>query len=183
MTAASPSDSATGPDTEWTPKGILSMGICTFGGLGLSPFAPGTFGTLGGVLIAWLLASSSNFLMWTLLTAVGLYILGRIVAPWAEARSGKDPGYYVIDEVIGYLVTIAWTGGPTLLTLLAAFVAFRFFDILKPPPVKWFERIPGGDGILLDDVIAGIYGLLVMVILRLVFLEPSSWDISLAPLR
>ena len=64
-----------------------------------------------------------------------------------------------------------------------SFVAFRFFDILKPPPVKWFERIPGGDGILLDDVVAGIYGLIVMALLRLAFLEPSSWDVSLAPLR
>lgn len=174
---------STDAPTEWTPKNIFSMGVCTFGGLGLSPFAPGTFGTLGGVLIAWLLAGSSNFLLWILLTAVALYVLGRIVAPFAEGRSGKDPGYYVIDEVIGYLVTIAWTGGPTLLTLLAAFIAFRFFDILKPPPVKWFERIPGGDGILLDDVVAGVYGLLVMVLLRLAFLEPSSWDVSLAPLR
>ena len=170
-------------DTEWTLKNIFSMGVCTFGGLGLSPFAPGTFGTLGGVLIAWLLAGSSNFLLWILLTAVALYVLGRIVAPFAEGRSGKDPGYYVIDEVIGYLVTIAWTGGPTLLSLLAAFVAFRFFDILKPPPVKWFERIPGGDGILLDDVVAGVYGLLVMVLLRLTLLEPSAWDVSLAPLH
>lgn len=159
------------------------MGVATFGGLGLAPFAPGTFGTLGGVVIAWLLAGSANFLLWTLLTAVGLYILGRLVAPWAEERYGKDPGLYVIDEVVGYLVTIAWTGGPTFLTLVAAFIAFRFFDILKPPPVKRFERIPGGDGILLDDVVAGIYGLLVMVFLRLVLLEPSSWNISLAPLQ
>jgi len=158
------------------------MGVSTFGGLGLAPFAPGTFGTLGGVLIAWLLAGSANFLLWVLLTAVVLYVLGRLVAPFAEERSGKDPGYYVIDEVIGYLVTIVWTGGPTFLTLVAAFIIFRFFDILKPPPVKRFERIPGGDGILLDDVVAGVYGFLVLLVLRLTLLDASAWDLSAAPL-
>ena len=95
--------------------------------------------------------------------------------PWAEAHAGKDPGFYVIDEVIGYLITVAWVGGPSPLALVVAFVIFRFFDILKPPPVRWFERIPGGDGILLDDVVAGIYGLGVMAILRLTLLEPAAW--------
>ncbi len=151
------------------------MGVCTFGGLGLSPFAPGTVGTLGGVLIAWALAGSADFLVWILGTALALYVLGRLVAPWAEARSGKDPQFYVIDEVIGYLVTVAWVGGPSPLGLFTAFVVFRFFDILKPPPVRWFERIPGGDGILLDDVVAGAYGWLVMAALRTFVLEPSQW--------
>ena len=162
----------------WAPKDVLCMGVASFGGLGLAPVAPGTFGTLGGVLVAWALAGTPNFLLAALGAALALYVLGRAVAPWAEAHAGKDPGFFVIDEVIGYLVTVAWFGGPTLLTLFVAFVVFRFFDILKPPPVKRFERIPGGDGILLDDVVAGVYGPLVMAALRLLLLEPGAWTVG-----
>lgn len=165
-------------DSRWTPRDVAAMGVCTFGGLGLSPFAPGTVGTLGGVLIAWALAGSDDFLLWVLAVAALLYVVGRFVAPWAEARSGKDPGFYVVDEVIGYLVTVAWVGGPTPLALFTAFVVFRFFDILKPPPVRRAERLPGGDGILLDDVVAGVYGWAVMALLRTTVLEPGNWSVA-----
>jgi len=161
--------------TPWTPKAVACMGVSSFGGLGLAPVAPGTFGTLGGVLVAWLLCGTPNFLVSALVAALALYVLGRAVAPWAEAHAGKDPGFFVIDEVIGYLVTVAWVGAPTPLALFVAFVVFRFFDIAKPPPVKRFERIPGGDGILLDDVVAGVYGLAVMALLRTFLLEPEAW--------
>ena len=69
-------------------------------------------------------------------------------------------------------------GGPTPLTLFVAFVVFRFFDIVKPPPVRRFERIPGGDGILLDDVFAGVYGLIVMAALRVLLLDPGDWTVA-----
>ncbi|MEL6713102.1 MAG: phosphatidylglycerophosphatase A, partial [Planctomycetota bacterium] len=107
--------------------------------------------------------------------AVVAYVAGRLAAPWAERLAGKDPGFFVMDEVVGYLVAVAWIGPPTWLTLVVAFVLFRFFDILKPPPVRWFERIPGGDGILLDDVVAGVYALAGMAVLRTTLLEPSAW--------
>jgi phosphatidylglycerophosphatase A len=66
-----------------------------------------------------------------------------------------------MDEVIGYLITIAWTRGPSLLALVVAFFVFRFFDILKPPPIRQLERLPEGTGIMLDDVAAGIFALIV----------------------
>ncbi len=151
---------------------------CTFGGLGNSPVAPGTVGTLGGVAIAWLFAGSSGFFFWMLLAAAGLYLVGRGLGAWAEKQaSGKDPQWFVLDEVIGYLIAIAWTVGPTWLTLLAAFVLFRFFDIVKPWPAKRLERLRGGDGILLDDVIAGIYAWIVLLLLRLFVLTPAHWEI------
>lgn len=161
-----------------SPGDAAAMVASTFFGLGLSPFAPGTVGTLGGVAIAWALAGSEDYLVWTLVAAVALYVVGRMSAHWAERIAGKDPGFYVIDEVIGYLVTIAWMGGPTPLTLFVAFVVFRFFDIVKPPPVRRFERIPGGDGILLDDVFAGVYGLIVMAALRVLLLDPGDWTVA-----
>ncbi|MEL6428188.1 MAG: phosphatidylglycerophosphatase A [Planctomycetota bacterium] len=157
------------------PGGVASMLASTFFGLGLSPVAPGTFGTLGGVLIAWALSGTQDYLVAVLLAAVVAYVAGRLAAPWAERLAGKDPGFFVMDEVVGYLVAVAWIGPPTWLTLVVAFVLFRFFDILKPPPVRWFERIPGGDGILLDDVVAGVYALAGMAVLRTTLLEPSAW--------
>ncbi len=151
---------------------LFKLGIVTSGFLGLAPFAPGTFGTLGGVLIAWALAGSEAYLLWILLAAAVLYLVGRSLGDWAEAHAGeKDPGFFVIDEVVGYLITVAWIEGPSWIALLTAFCAFRFFDILKPPPIKKFERIGGGDGIMLDDVMAGVYGLVLVMLPARLFLD------------
>lgn len=155
----------------------LRLGIATFGFLGLSPFAPGTVGTLGGVALAFALGTTQNYLVWSALAAVLLYAVGRAVAPWAEAREGKDPGWFVIDEVVGYLVTVAWLGGPTPLTLFVGFCLFRLFDITKPWPVRRFERLPGGDGILMDDVMAGVYAFAVLALLRTTTLSAEQWTI------
>lgn len=156
---------------------ILKLGFVTFGFLGLAPVAPGTFGTLGGVLLAWLFVQAGwSFPVAVLVACTLLYAIGRSLGEWAEAYAGgKDPGFFVVDEVIGYLVTILWVRPPSLTALVVAFLVFRFFDIAKPPPVKRFEAIGGGDGILLDDVVAGVYGLLVMTLLRFFVLEPGAW--------
>ena len=154
----------------------LKLGIVSFGFLGLSPVAPGTAGTLGGVILAWLLARTQNYLFWSLVACFVLYAVGRSLGAWAEAYAGgKDPGFFVIDEVIGYLLTCLWTGGPSPLALTVAFFLFRFLDVVKPPPARALERMGGGDGILLDDVMAGLYGLAVMSVLRLFVLSPESW--------
>jgi phosphatidylglycerophosphatase A len=155
----------------------LKLCFVSFGFLGLSPFAPGTVGTLGGVLLVWLLAQTQNFLFWNVLTCVVLYVAGRSLGDWSEKRAGgKDPGFFVVDEVIGYLVTCLWTVGPSYLGMTVAFFLFRFLDVVKPPPARALERLGGGDGIILDDVMAGLYGLLVMVVLRLTVLEPAHWN-------
>ena len=154
----------------------LRLGLASCGYLGLVPVAPGTFGTLGGVLIAWALADTTYFGLWVLLAAGVVYWVGRVLGDWAESWAGrKDPGWFVLDEVAGYLVTVAWFSGPSPLALLTAFCAFRFFDITKPPPVRRFERIGGGDGIMLDDVVAGLYGL-VLVMLPLRLLVDAPWS-------
>lgn len=156
----------------------LRLGLISFGFLGCSPVAPGTVGTLGGVLLAWLLAPTELYLLWILLTCVGIYLLGRALAPWAERESGKDPQTFVLDEVLGYLVTVAWLRGPSLVTLVVGFALFRLFDVLKPGPVRRMERIPGGDGILLDDLVAGLLGLLVLAAVRYLSGDPSMWEVS-----
>lgn len=143
--------------------------LVSSGFLGCSPWAPGTVGTLGGVAIAWALSGSEHFLAWNLVACVVVYLVGRSLGDWSERYAGqKDPGIFVLDEVLGYLVTVAWTTGPSPLTLVVGFFVFRFFDIFKPGPARRMERIPGGDGILLDDLVAGIFGfVLVMLPARL----------------
>lgn len=154
---------------------VLRLAFVSFGFLGCSPLVPGTVGTLGGVAVAWALAGTAGYLWWSLLVAAGLYVVGRSLGEWAERYAGrKDPGIFVVDEVIGYLVTVAWVSGPSPLTLVVGFFVFRFFDIVKPWPARRLERLGGGDGILLDDVAAGLYGLAVMAFARLVLDLP--WD-------
>lgn len=143
----------------------LKLAVVSFGFLGCSPFAPGTVGTLGGVLIAYLLKDAPYFPVWVLLACAILYAVSLPLGGWAEQYAGrKDPGIFVVDEVIGYLITIAWTTGPSLLALAIAFFVFRFFDIVKPPPARGMEKIRGGHGILLDDVFAGLWGLCAVMI-------------------
>lgn len=126
-------------------------------GLGYSPFAPGTVGTLAGIPAFWLLASlppGLYALTWTALLFLSF---------WAAGEAGKhygvvDDGRIVIDELVGYLATVAflpfsWTAA------IAGFLLFRLFDISKIPPASWFDRkMKNGYGVVLDDVVAGIYG-------------------------
>ena len=154
----------------------LKLAIVSCGFLGCSPFAPGTVGTLGGVAIAWALrGTGAMFPWWVALACVLLYAISAPLGPWAEQYAGrKDPGIFVMDEVIGYLVTIAWFTGPSYLAMGVAFFVFRFFDIFKPPPARQMEHLPGGHGIILDDVFAGVWGFALMWGARLVF-HDAPW--------
>lgn len=142
-----------------TPEHLFAFGF----GLGLSPVAPGTMGSLLGIP----LAAAMLFLPWqgfvalvVLLFLAGCYVCG------ASARMLKvdDYGGIVFDEVVGYVIACApllpvfappdW---PLLAGLAAAFVLFRIFDIAKPWPIRWFDRnLKGGLGIMVDDVLAGV---------------------------
>jgi phosphatidylglycerophosphatase A len=156
----------------------LKLAIVSCGFLGCSPFAPGTFGTLGGVAIAWLLSRThtEHYAWWTLLICVVLYAVSQPLGTWAETYARKkDPGIFVMDEVIGYLITVMWFRGPSLLALIVAFFVFRFFDIVKPPPARAMEKIPGGHGILLDDVVAVLWGLLVVMVPARLLLSHLAW--------
>jgi phosphatidylglycerophosphatase A len=137
----------------------------TWFGCGLSPFAPGTAGSLAAVVIAWLISrlgfSGPHFLILSLALLYPAIKAAGIVA----AESGrKDPQFIVIDEVLGQWFTLAGAHRFDFLTFALAFAIFRFFDIWKPPPIRLIEQIPGGAGIVLDDMMAGIYGALVLLL-------------------
>ena len=142
------------------------------GGLGYAPVASGTFGTLGGVAIAVLIAygAPEHYLWLTLGAAALLAGLGMAAGRWSERRYGrKDPSEFVQDEVAGYLIAAAWIEAPGWTHLIVAFFAFRIFDIIKPWPAQRFEKLPAGPGIVLDDLVAGLYALGVTVAWRLLF--------------
>lgn len=151
------------------PKGRVDAAwlIATWFGCGLSPVAPGTAGSLAGLAIAIALNLAYGFTPLTfLLMAVILAVPGVWAATVIERREGiEDPHKVVVDEVIGQWVTIA--GAPVLnwKTWLLALVLFRALDVWKPPPARQFERLPGGWGIVADDVMSGIYGALAIFVL------------------
>lgn len=128
--------------------------IATLGFLGYLPYAPGTFGTAAGFLFVILL--KPNYL--GLLTICLLvFLLGLLTSHQAEKQLGKDSSHIVIDELCGYLISVLFIPSG-IGYLIAAVMLFRIFDILKPPPIRKIEKfVPGGAGIMLDDVLAGIY--------------------------
>jgi len=132
-------------------------------GSGLAPIAPGTFGTLAGVPICLLCLPLPWFLRLLVvlaLMALAVYVSGRA----EEIYSKKDDQRIVIDEIIGFQVTMLPVT-ITILHLCAGFVLFRVFDILKPFPLNNLQRLPGGWGVVLDDVGAGIYAGALMLLL------------------
>jgi phosphatidylglycerophosphatase A len=142
--------------------------VATFFGVGRLRPGPGTWGSLATALLWWLLAShlppAARLPVIALLIVVVVAV--GIPAATLEARGcGKeDPSHVVIDEVAGQLVTLiacplGWQA------LLAGFILFRVFDIVKPPPVRSLERLPEGTGIVVDDLGAGVYALLALQLL------------------
>ena len=142
-----------------TPTGLLAFGF----GSGLSPLAPGTFGTLAAIPFAILLRSLDSLWFWTILLA--LFLLGVWVCGRASQKLGvHDHGGIVWDEMVGYWLTVAfiplqWPW------FLAAFVLFRVFDIFKPWPIRQLDKnVSGGFGIMIDDVLAAIYSMALLAL-------------------
>ncbi|MER1972370.1 MAG: phosphatidylglycerophosphatase A [Psychrobacter alimentarius] len=158
----------------------LGLGL----GSGLPRRAPGTWGTIGGLIVAIPLLSLGflPFLLITILSCfIGIWICGRT----SELMKGHDDPHIVWDEWAGMWLTLLpfsymsvtadnfWqyiSQPSSLAALLLAFVLFRFFDIIKPPPIGWADRkVAGGLGVMLDDIIAGVMALIVWIIVMMVF--------------
>jgi phosphatidylglycerophosphatase A len=143
-----------------------SRGAWVFGtwfGCGYSRFAPGTVGSLAAIAIAWLLSRAGFGRLHFFILAFALLYPAIRASSIVAAESGrKDPQIVVVDEVLGQWLTLAGALRFDLLTFALAFGLFRLFDIWKPPPIRLVEQIPGGAGIVLDDMMAGAYGALVL---------------------
>jgi phosphatidylglycerophosphatase A len=139
--------------------------VATVGGIGLIPFAPGTWGSAAAIPLAWGLHYLGGFLLLASAT-VAVTVLGYIATARYLDGQAEDPSEIVIDEVAGMLVAL-WplSIGLTLMGSaphlwpwpgwVLGFLLFRFFDIVKPPPVGWADRLPGPAGVMLDDLFAG----------------------------
>ena len=128
---------------------------------GYLPKAPGTWGSLVGLLLFFLLHTLSLEIY--LAVIAGIFVIGTFAAGEAEKiMDHQDPGLVVIDEIVGMLITMIAVPA-TPLAMVLGFLLFRIFDILKPFPVNFFDqRFHGGLGIMLDDVMAGIYSLIIL---------------------
>ena len=139
--------------------------LATGFGIGYSPVAPGTLGTLAAIPVYYFLSRIPSPLYEV--TLVGFLFLSVWVSGNAEIFFGKkDDQRVVIDEVMGFLITMLWVP-KTVLFVTIGFFLFRFFDILKPFPIRRLEKgFKGGFGVVLDDIMAGVYA---NIVLRLVY--------------
>src|SRR6266700_1289882 len=161
----------TNPETSAAP--LWARLTATFLGTGYMRPGPGSWGSAATVLVWWLiaryvlpgnLASGSQPYVCAGLALVALAVGIPAATLVARAAAKKDPQFVVIDETAGQLITLI--GAPlTWQSLLVAFILFRAFDIVKPPPIRMLERFPEGTGIVVDDVGAGLYALVVMQVL------------------
>ncbi len=145
----------------------LILGYCHVGIAGLSKWAPGTCGTFLALLVApWLFQPLD--LKYRLLVLLAISVTGALASTRAEILLGKkDPGEVVIDELVGAWIAILPFHGGSIPLLLAAFVLFRFFDILKPWPIHASESwLPDGWGVMLDDVVGGIMTMIVLLLAK-----------------
>jgi phosphatidylglycerophosphatase A len=136
----------------------LARAVATFGFIGHLPAAPGTWGSAAALLL-WFWIRPGGWLLAGVLGVV--LVAGTWAAHRVESIYGHDSRHVVIDEVAGSLIAVAglavspWVG-------LAGFVLFRFFDIVKPPPIYQIQALPGGWGVMVDDVLAGVAANLVL---------------------
>jgi len=158
-------DGSTAPGTRSvapSARNVIARAIATAGGAGYVPFAPGTAGTAVAVPLTWALAD----LGWAPFLAItaAVTLIGIIAASEADRFWGThDSGRIVIDEVAGYMVTMAPIDRHDLWSLVIGFVVFRLLDQLKPPPARWIDdKMGGGTGVVLDDVAAGVWGAAIM---------------------
>jgi phosphatidylglycerophosphatase A len=134
--------------------------LATGGGAGYSPVAPGTAGSAVGLIIyalSWWWAPLWQIALVAVVSVVGIWVSGVAARHFGR----EDPGQVVIDEIAGQLVTLLLTGAGVG-AAVAGFFIFRVLDVIKPWPAGRFERLPGGLGIMADDLMAGIYGNLLL---------------------
>ena len=141
--------------------------FATWFGCGLAPKAPGTFGSLGALIVAWPLAFHHGWqpLWFGGLAIVILYPAIQSATAVSIGTGRKDPQIVVVDEVVGQWLTLAGATRLNPMAFLYALILFRLFDIWKPPPVRSLEKLPAGTGIVLDDAMAGIYGAVILYVL------------------
>ncbi|MBQ2857159.1 MAG: phosphatidylglycerophosphatase A [Bacteroidaceae bacterium] len=146
--------------------------IATGLGVGHFPYGPGTMGALLAILIWYPITTMANHTTWFIIT-LALILVFTLLGAWsstvAERYWGEDPSRVVIDEVVGQWITLlAVPAAFSWWHVLAAFILFRFFDIIKPLGVRKMENFNSGWGIMADDILAGCYGAILIYLLSII---------------
>lgn len=151
-----------------TPAGFLAFGF----GSGLSPFAPGTFGTLMAIPL-YLALIQLSWPIYAVIVAAAFFIGVKLCDVTGDRLGVHDYGGIVWDEFVGFWITMflipfSWVN------VIVGFFVFRFFDIIKPWPIMWLDKqVKGGFGVMIDDVLAGVYGFILMYLLN--YYYPNYW--------
>lgn len=148
---------------------FLPMLVGTGFGSGFSPWAPGTAGALLATLVWFGLSAClpGTYVLWTtvllilLFTGAGVWAAGRLEAWW-----GEDPSRVVVDEMVGVWLSLLAAPAGHLWYGVGAFALFRLFDIAKPLGIRRMERLGGGVGVMADDILAGVYGFILLILVR-----------------
>jgi len=148
-------------------SGIGVKLVTTFLGVGFLPLVPGTWGSLAGIAVFWILPAAG---LWRLAVCAAIAIIGFILCGRAERVFGKkDPKYVVIDEVAAMMLCLLWLPIYNIKVFFLAFILFRALDTIKPFPASWIQDQHGSFGIMGDDIAVAIYtNLILQVVLRFV---------------
>lgn len=141
---------------------ILGSGFYT----GYIPFASGTFGSIAGLLIYWIPGFEKPYIIIPAILIITFY--GIFIGNKFDKIYGKDPAEFTLDEIIGQWISLLFLP-KTIVISLIAFISWRIFDIIKPYPAGKLEDLPGGFGIIADDIAASIYSLIFVHIILVIF--------------
>jgi phosphatidylglycerophosphatase A len=174
MSILAPAPKPSNESPEGIPFGHPASLLSTWFGVGRLPWVPGTWGSLAALPIAWLLGW--HYGPYAVLFAAGaVFVIGLwACGPYLARTRTKDPGEIVVDEVAGQLIAAAPAGLDPLAFILS-FVLFRILDVMKPWPCRALEDLPGALGVIADDIAAGLYAAILIVLYFAILSKPNAF--------
>ncbi len=147
---------------------LFSKYFVTLFGIGYSPLAPGTLGSIFAILIWYMSIKFINIYFFYLILIISLSISFKLINIYLISEVKDDPSEVIIDEYIGQSIPLLFLIDYNLYEVLLAFCAFRFFDITKVYPINRAENLSGAKGVIIDDIIAGIYSLIIIMFYKII---------------
>ena len=147
---------------------LLSKYFVSLFGIGYVPIAPGTLGSAFAILVWYISITYFNIYYFYFLLILVFLIANQLIKHYIKIKKKDDPSEVIIDEFIGQSIPLVFIFEFNIYEILLAFSAFRFFDILKIYPVNKAENLKGATGIIMDDVVAGIYALIIIMIYKII---------------
>ena len=147
---------------------LFSKYFVTLFGIGYAPIAPGTLGSIFAILIWYISLKFINIYLFYLILIISLSVSFKLINIYLISEVKDDPSEVIIDEYIGQSIPLLFLIDFNLFEVLLAFCAFRFFDITKIYPINRAENLSGAKGVIIDDIIAGIYSLIIIMIYKII---------------